>query len=305
MPIRKTVDLLRLNSDIIWAGAEYSNLLLWKRLLHRASPKPDRKKPVLSIPGFSGPEFTLAPMTRYLRKLGFDAQTWGLGTNRGPKNGGLDHMDEIAAMMADKIVNMATHSEEKVSLIGHSLGGIYARELARRFPEHIDRVITLGSPAHLDVLRAERSVNSLVGMLFKARTGSPTRSMIEEESGGFHDMVTPPPGIPLVAIYSPYDGIVTEDTTAIPPEHLITQGGTARENIEIIASHCGMVVNPMVLITIADRLLADVDQWQAYDPHKYIPRGMKIMSNAFFPTPITKDMLTAPKNIAALSLNIA
>lgn len=305
MPIRKTVDLVRLNSDVVWASAEYSNLLLWKRLLHRASPKPNRKKPVLSIPGFSGPEFTLTPMTRYLRKLGFDAQTWGLGTNRGPKNGRADHMDEVADMMAEKIMLMATESGEKVSLIGHSLGGIYARELARRFPAHIDRVITLGSPAHLDVLRSERSVNSFVGMLFKARTGAPARTMLEAEGGGFHEMVTPPPGIPLIAIYSPYDGVVTEDTTAIPPEHLNMQDGTARENIEIIASHCGMVVNPMVFITIADRLLADVDHWQAYDPKQYIPRGLKIMSKAFFPAPITKDMADAPKKTQALALNIA
>ncbi|MFT5692745.1 MAG: hypothetical protein ACI92E_002081 [Oceanicoccus sp.] len=90
----------------------------------------------------------------------------------------------------------------------------------------------------------------------------------------------------------------------MPPDHLNMQDGTARENIEIIASHCGMVVNPMVLITIADRLLANVDHWQAYDPHKYIPRGMKIMSKAFFPSPITKEMVSAPKKIEALSLRV-
>jgi len=292
MPIRGTIDLLRLNTDVLWAGAEFSNLFLWKRVLNRASPKPCSRKPVLSIPGFSGPEFTLTPMTRYLCHLGFDAQTWGMGTNRGPKDGSMDYIDELADAMADKILRMARESGEKVSIIGHSLGGIYGRELARRFPEHIDRVITLGTPAHLDVMRSERSVNSLVGMLFKVRTGAHTRALIQGANGELHEMVTPPPGIPLVAIYSPYDGVVTEDTTAIPPEHLNIADGTPRENIEIIASHCGMVVNPMVLITIADRLLADVDNWQCYDPNKYIPSSMKIMSKGFFPAPINKSMVS-------------
>ena len=294
MPIRGTIDLLRLNSDVIWAGAEYSNLFLWKRALKRASPKPTTKKPVLSIPGFSGPEFTLSPMTNYLRELGFEAQTWGMGTNKGPKNGRMDYMDELADQMADKIMRMTSDAGEKVSIVGHSLGGIYARELARRFPDHIDRVITLGTPAHLDVMRSERSVNSLVGKLFKARTGAHARALVEGENGGLHEMVTPPPGIPLVAIYSHYDGVVTEDTTAIPPECLNMADDTPRENIEIIASHCGMVVNPLVLITIADRLLADVNNWQPFDPNKYIPRGMRILAKGFFPSPINKDMIPSP-----------
>jgi len=282
---------MRLNGDVLWAGAEYSNLFLWQRVLNRVSPKPNTRKPVLSIPGFSGPEFTLSPMTKYLRKLGFDAQTWGLGTNKGPKGGSMDYIDELAEGMADKIVGMAEHSGEKVSLVGHSLGGIYARELGRRFPDHIDRVITLGTPAHLDIMRSERSVNSLVGKLFEARTGAPTRALVQGENGELHEMVIPPPGIPLVAIYSPYDGVVTEDTTAIPPEHLNIADGIPRENIEVIASHCGMVVNPMVLITIADRLLADVNDWQPYDPNKYIPASMRLMSKGFFPSPIHKHMI--------------
>jgi len=293
---------MRLNSDVIWAGAEYSNLYLWKYALNRASPKPKTNKPVLSIPGFSGPEFTLRPMTNYLRKLGFDAQTWGMGTNKGPKDGRMEYIDELADKMMDKIDRMAEESGEKVSIIGHSLGGIYGRELARRFPDHIDRVITLGTPAHLDVMRSVRSVNSLVGMLFRARTGAHTQTMVQGENGGLHEMVTPPPGIPLVAIYSPYDGVVTEDTTAIPPEYLHTSDGTPRENIEIIASHCGMVVNPMVLITIADRLLADVDNWQSYDPKKYMPCGLRAVSKGFFPAPINKDMITLPENVKAIAL---
>jgi triacylglycerol esterase/lipase EstA (alpha/beta hydrolase family) len=218
-----------------------------------------------------------------------------MGTNKGPKDGSMDYIDDLADLLTDKIMQMTSDAGEKVSIIGHSLGGIYGRELARRFPEHIDRVITLGTPAHLDVMRSERSVNSLVGKLFKARTGAHTRTLVEGENGELHEMVTPPPGIPLVAIYSPYDGVVTEDTTAIPPECLNMTDGTPRENIEIIASHCGMVVNPLVLLTIADRLLADVKNWQSFDPYKYIPPGMRLMAKGFFPAPISKDMIASPQ----------
>ena len=292
MPIRETVDLLRLNADLGWAAAEYAQFLWAEPLARRVAPKPKSANPVLSIPGFSGPEFTLAPMTRFLRKVGFDAKTWGMGTNKGPQ-GGLQYLEKLAEQMGTKIEKMADDSGQKVSLVGHSLGGIYARELARVMPDYIDRVITLGSPAHLDVLRSMRSVNRLVTFAFDKRTGKSAREIAHDQHDmDFHDMNTPPPGIPLVAVYSPYDGVVTEDTTAIPPEYLHSPNGTPRENIEVICSHCGMVLNAMVLVAICDRLLADPKKWKPFDATSYVPSQFRLLAEAFFPEPVHLGMRT-------------
>ena len=140
------------------------------------------------------------------------------------------------------------HEDEgRVVVIGQSLGGVYARELAARRPELVERVITLGSPVRL----VEDSANALVivmarlvARLRNMEAGCLTRScacgmMLVERIRG---------EIPTTVIYSKTDGVVHWDSC------IDRSGAKTVENLEVSASHVGMGVNTEVLRIVADRL---------------------------------------------------
>jgi pimeloyl-ACP methyl ester carboxylesterase len=106
-------------------------------LLERA-PRGDGH-PVLVLPGFLAADDSTRVLRRYLRKLGYSSHPWLLGRNLGSRGLVRERLVERAAELADR------HGR-KLSLVGWSLGGIYARELAKRMPELVRQVITLGSP---------------------------------------------------------------------------------------------------------------------------------------------------------------
>ena len=120
------VDLLRLRESI-------PSLPRLLRL-----PKRQRQS-VLLIPGWRMPEETLRPLWLYLRALGFDAQGWGLGTNHGRPERDRDRL-------IGKVQEAYARSGTKVVLIGWSLGGVIAREVARILPHQVARIITLATP---------------------------------------------------------------------------------------------------------------------------------------------------------------
>lgn len=284
MPIQHTVDLLRLQGDALWAGGEFTAKLLTGPLLDQIAPRADGQTPVLTLPGFSGPEVSLRPLNRFLNKRGFVADSWGLGVNRGPDS--MEYIATLGHLLGDRIKMMADECGKPVSLIGQSLGGVYARELARMFPADVDRVITLGSPANLRAGQ-HHHVNSSVRLASRVMMGRPVEELLNEaeiEELALHE---PPQGVPLVAIFSPYDGVVNEELAAIPEEYLNIKGEAPRENIEIICSHIGMGVNPLVLLAVADRLVTDKDNWKAFRAHDYVPTPLKGLPKLFFPEPAT------------------
>lgn len=283
MPIRTIVDLMRLHVDLSWAAIESSSLLWAGKRLLEVSPKSETKKPVMSVPGFTGPEVTLAPMTKYLRRVGFDAETWGMGTNEGP-GGGNESLEKQVFTMGEKLKAWADRSGEKVSLIGHSLGGIYVREAARMFPDYVDRVITLGTSADMTTVKSIRCVNSCVRIALSRATGRTMTEALDHDIDILKELLVPPPGIPVVSIYSSFDGVVTGNIAAIPPQYLGSPGAMPRENIKIAASHCGMTLNPIVLLAIADRLIEDTDRWEPFDAKRYFNGvGSGAFLKAFYP----------------------
>jgi len=282
MPIKHTVDLLRLQGDALWAGGEFAAKLITNPLLDQMAPRGDGRTPVLTLPGFSGPEVSLRPLNRFLNRRGFVAEGWGLGINRGPES--MEYIATLGRLLGDRIKMMADENGKAVSLIGQSLGGVYARELARMFPEDVDRVITLGSPAHVkpgdhDLL------NSSVGLAVRFLTGRPVEELLNEVELEELAIHTPPPGVPLIAIFSPFDGVVHQETAAIPEEYLNIKGDAPRENVEIICSHIGMGVNPLVLLAVADRLLEDPESWEPFNARNYVPAPFKGLPKLFFPEP--------------------
>jgi pimeloyl-ACP methyl ester carboxylesterase len=106
-------------------------------LLRRAPPGDGHS--VLVLPGFMAGDDSTRPIRRYLRSLGYTAHPWRLGRNLGPRG-------PLRAQLAARVEDIHARTGRPVSLVGWSLGGVYAREIAKRLPERIRAVITLGSP---------------------------------------------------------------------------------------------------------------------------------------------------------------
>src|SRR3954468_12181585 len=121
---------------------ELNSSLLLSPLLLRA-PKGDGHS-VLALPGFLASDLSMAPMRRYLRELGYDTHAWEMGRNLGG-------ISSLRAALRDLLKRVHETSGRKVSIVGWSLGGVYARDLALQLPDMVRQVITLGSPFANDV----------------------------------------------------------------------------------------------------------------------------------------------------------
>lgn len=201
--------------------------------------------PLLLIPGFLASDRSLIAMRGYLKSLGYDTYTWGLGRNMGKPEHLFEHLPE-------KLLEIAQSSGEPVSLVGQSLGGIFARELAREFPELTRQVITLGSPFGA---RDRRFTHRALSHLYRVSSGASVDDMValmrERERHISHE-------VPRTAIYSRGDGVVNWQSCREAEEDSMTQ------NIEVVGSHCGMGFNPLIYYIVADRLGQRAENWKRF-----------------------------------------
>src|SRR6202789_4165244 len=121
---------------------EFNTSLLLSPLLMRA-PRGDGH-PVLTLPGFLASDLSMAPMRRYLKELGYDAYAWQMGRNTGG-------VTPMRPAVGEGLAEIHSATGRKVSLVGWSLGGVYARDLALQSPDMVRCVVTLGSPFANDV----------------------------------------------------------------------------------------------------------------------------------------------------------
>jgi len=219
---------------------EAASLSLAARFLDRA-PRGDGH-PVMVLPGFLGSDGYTASLRRYLTRQGYAVHGWGLGRNLGPREGVLEGLLE-------RIKFLCHRYKCSVSLIGHSLGGIFARELARETPDRVRQVISLGSP-----FGEGRWTGSYPSRLF-SRLNPPEDIPVAE------DVLPNAPPVPTTAIYSRGDGIVNWRTARQHPEF----GHAYAQSIEVRGSHCGMTLNPSVWFLLAERLSQPVDGWQPFE----------------------------------------
>jgi triacylglycerol esterase/lipase EstA (alpha/beta hydrolase family) len=197
--------------------------------------------PVIVFPGLGAAPFTTAHLRRYLAESGFDARCWGRGVNTGPDG----PIDTWLPGLAEDVRRIARESACKVSLVGWSLGGVYAREIAKLAPEAVRQVITLGTP-----------FASLGGGTTHAET-------IYKLLGGDTSQLTPAlqqriaqaPPVPITAIYSKSDGVVSW-------RGCIEKKTATSESVEVHASHLGMITHPDVLRIVANRLAQPEGQWR-------------------------------------------
>ena len=218
---------------------ELNASLLLSPLLMRA-PRGDGH-PVLLLPGFLASDLSMAPMRRYLRELGYDAHAWRMGRNLGG-------VARMRVALRDRLAEIHAAAGRKVSIVGWSLGGVYARDLALQAPDMVRCVVTLGSPFANDV----RATNAT--RLHEALSGEAADDNPELRAAIAGDLP-----VPATSIYSRTDGIVNWRTCLLRPSD-------TAENIEVhLASHVGLGVNPAALWAVADRLAQPEGEFRQFD----------------------------------------
>lgn len=198
--------------------------------------------PVLVLPGLLASDVSTLILRRYLDLLGFSTHPWGFGRNTG---GVYSMRDKLGKLLTS--VHAATG--RKVSLVGWSLGGVYARDLALRMPDMVRYVVTLGSPFAGDITatNAKRVYEMVSGETIE----DADMKDIQALSGDLP--------VPTSSLYTRSDGIVNWRTC------LVRENDTA-ENIEIsLASHIGIGVNAAALWAVADRLAQPEGHFAPFD----------------------------------------
>jgi pimeloyl-ACP methyl ester carboxylesterase len=200
--------------------------------------------PVLVLPGFMASGRSTAPLRHLLTRVGYKGHRWKLGRNLGPSRVLLEHVME-------RVQELRQRYDGKVSLIGWSLGGFYARELAWMSPDDVRQVITLGTPFRH----------------YRSTAATPLYTLI---NGHEDEHIDPeiiaraerPPPVPCTSIYTKTDGVV-------PWQCSLDLDSPNTENIRVRGSHTGLGHNPSALWAIMDRLAQPEDGWQPFDRHRH------------------------------------
>ncbi len=199
--------------------------------------------PVLVLPGFTAADRSTAPLRSLLRRLGYRTYGWKLGANLGPTPRIVEGLDR-------RFRHIEEREGRPVSIVGWSLGGLFARELARTYPDSVRQVITLGSP--IQMRPGDRSAAS-----------SRWESLSDLHDSEVIAVMSQPDRVPLAmpstSVYTRSDGIVHWRTC------LVTKTPIS-QNVEVFGSHCGLGFNPSVALVVADRLAQPADDWRRFRP---------------------------------------
>ncbi|MFA5120386.1 esterase/lipase family protein [Zavarzinia sp.] len=210
--------------------------------LLRLAPRGDGH-PVLVLPGFLASDLSTVLLRRFLKHRGYDVHAWELGRNLGPN-------EFLEEGLRDRLVEIVRRSGRKVSIVGWSLGGVYAREIAREAPQLVRQIITLGSP----IAAGPKSTNAW--QIFERLSGKSVDEVAETYSSHLFEPVE---GVPTTAIFSKSDGIVAW-------RGCLEELGPQRQNIRVRGSHCGLGHNVAALFAIADRLAQREGEWRPFQP---------------------------------------
>jgi predicted alpha/beta hydrolase family esterase len=221
------------------AALEYASM----RFMNKAALPTGDGHPVVIFPGLATDKHSIGPLTDFCERLGYAAFDWGRGFNTGPQG----DVDDWLAQLSQHVCELTAEHEEQVSLIGWSLGGIYAREVAKLLPQRVRQVITIGTPF------AGTAEQTNVAWVYRLVNGQ--RPVLDQAL--LRRLRTPPP-VPTTSIYSRTDGIVAWQACLNPAS------APQAENVEVDGSHCGLGWNPKVLAVIADRLRQPVGEWQPW-----------------------------------------
>jgi hypothetical protein len=197
--------------------------------------------PVLVLPGLVASDVSTRPLRAFLRNRGYAVSGWRQGRNLGLRPGVQHAMTDLVKELND------THGR-KVSLIGWSLGGLYARQLAKMMPQRVRSVITLGSPF------AGNPKSTNAWRVYEMASGR----RADEEDARFGGSLSGTPPVPTTAIFSRTDGICAW-------QGCMEKTSSSSESIEVESSHCGMGHHPAPVYAVADRLAQPEGSWKPFD----------------------------------------
>lgn len=198
--------------------------------------------PVIVFPGLSASDGSTLPIRGYLQNLGYDVSGWNQGYNFGPRAG-------ILETAKRQVMDTFEATGEKVSLVGWSLGGIYARELAKLLPDRVRSVVTMGTPF------AGSHTSTNAWKLFQLTSGKDVTKELQQ-----FDLPVAPP-VPTTSIFSRTDGVVAWQASIQKPQ----KANPDTENLEVIASHIGLGLNPSAWWALADRLSQPEGRWRPFE----------------------------------------
>jgi Alpha/beta hydrolase family len=185
-------------------------------------------QPVIVLPGFLSPDMTTARLREFLARQNFGPHCWTCGLNIGP-------MPNVLREVERQIKDLADASGQPVSLVGVSLGGTIAREVAKSCRGPIARVITLVSPIHLPVVTPLAPLAEAAALLWNMEELEALRAIAE------------PPPVPLTAIVSRDDGVIDWRASVPAPSSTV-------EVVEVSGPHMTVSSNPEVQCIVVDRL---------------------------------------------------
>lgn len=198
--------------------------------------------PVMVLPGFLASGLSTRFLRKFLRRKGYNPHCWRMGRNLGPNPG-------LERRLRDRLQGLRRRYLRRVSLVGWSLGGVYARMLANTEPAAVRTVITLGSPFNHDP-----KANQAWRLLERV-----SRTEIDDLDPELLERMRATPSVPSTAIYTEGDGVTAWQCC-------VGDEGPQAENIRVPGSHCGLGFNPLVLAAIADRLAQPEGEWQPFAP---------------------------------------
>jgi len=206
-----------------------------------ATPRGDGH-PVLVLPGLLADDMSTRPLRGFLNSHGYKAHGWKQGRNLGLRGG-------VESDMLARIDELyERHGQRKISLIGWSLGGPYARQLAKITPYKVRSMISLGSP----FAGSPKATNAW--RIYEMASGTTINDQELVNGGSLADA----PPVPTTSIFSRTDGICAWQTC-------LNVEAAEVENIEVYGSHCGLGHHPAAVYAIADRLAQPEGQWKKFD----------------------------------------
>jgi triacylglycerol lipase len=220
-----------LEASVYWIGALTHP---WPRV------RPRDAKVVMLIPGFMAGDVTLAPLANFCRWLGHRAVYAGILSNSECPRETMRKLNARLELAYEKF-------DQPIVIIGQSLGGVYAREIAREQPELVERVISLGSPIRMPRRHANIAVQYVAHSVAMLR-GRAHGCLSEECQCGMMLSDESPADVPTTHIFSKTDGVVHWESC------VDQSGADTVENVEVMGSHVGMGLNADVYRIIADRL---------------------------------------------------
>lgn len=192
--------------------------------------------PVLVLPGFLASDVSTGLMRAFLGRLGYEVIGFQLGRNV--------PTPELTERLRDRIADLRMGDGRPTSIVGWSLGGVYARQIARQAPDWVRLVVTLGSPFRRVPGEESTAAPAMRVMAARGRLSRPNWPAGDEALP-----------VPSTSIFSRSDGIV-------PWRACLDTIGGPHETLEVTGSHCGLGHHPAALWAIADRLAQPLGRWE-------------------------------------------